>query len=283
MDADSDLIARWTNEEARWREQFQGWDFSKLIETGRIQFNMSEDQLGWDYATIVGQTIAERMSRNDNDPFYLLDLGTAGGEFLETILLRLAIEKQRLRVYATESHEPNFILAQQRLRQHGVAVFLTESDSLNSTLPFAESDVKFDLIISRHTCYNIREVNRLLRPGTGLFITEQVDGRSEMDLIRLFGHEPQWPFFTLSFASSVVREQAPNLELLTAKEAETKVVFKEIDALIIYLHAVPWLVEDFSVEKYQRILLDLHHRQPRDLVFTSKYMLLKAIKCEERC
>jgi hypothetical protein len=138
------------------------------------------------------------------------------------------------------------------------------------------------LIISRHTCYNVREVDRLLKLGTGIFITEQVDGTSSQDLIALFGHQPQWSFFTLRYASLLLKTQAPRMKLVRAQESETKLVFKDIGALIIYLHAVPWMVEDFSVQKYQDVLLKLHHNGQNELTFTSKYMLLKAIKLVEK-
>jgi hypothetical protein len=51
---------------------------------------------------------------------------------------------------------------------------------------------------------------------------------------------------------------------------------------VIYLHAVPWMVEDFSVEKYRDVLLKLYHNGQKELVFTSKYMLLKAIKLADK-
>jgi hypothetical protein len=47
------------------------------------------------------------------------------------------------------------------------------------------------LIITYHTCYKAREVDRLLKFGTGIFITEHVDETSDRDLIELFDHEQQ--------------------------------------------------------------------------------------------
>jgi hypothetical protein len=185
-------------------------------------------------------------------------------------------------VYATESYKPNFLLAKQRLTPYNVTVIQTDSDSLNSLLPFTDDGPKFDLIISRHTCYNAREVDRLLKFGTGIFITEQVDGTSSRDLIELFGHQPQWPFFNLAYASLMLKTQAPCMKLVRAQDSQTKLVFKDIGALVIYLHAVPWMVEDFSVQKYKDVLLKLHHNGQKELVFTSKYMLLKAIKLADK-
>ncbi|CAF2840409.1 unnamed protein product [Rotaria sp. Silwood2] len=275
------LVDSWLREESTWQQQFRGWDFSQLTSSGRISFNMSEEQLGWDYKKFICQTLAKLSDANDNnkdDEIYLLDLGTGGGEYLEEILPRLPIRGKKLTVYATESYRPNFLLAKQRLTPYGVIVIQTDSDSLNSLLPFTNDGPKFDLIISRHTCYNTREVSRLLKFGTGTFITEQVDGTSNRDLIELFGHKPQWPYFTLGYASLTLKHQAPFMKLVRAQESETKLVFKDIGALIIFLHAVPWIVADFSVKKYRHILLKLYDNGHKQLEFTSKYMLLEAIK-----
>ncbi|CAF1047893.1 unnamed protein product [Rotaria sordida] len=285
MGDDQALVASWLHEESTWQQQFRGWDFSQLTSSGRISFNMSEEQLGWDYTKIICQTAAQFADSDDenkSNEIYLLDLGTGGGEYLEGTLARLPSNEKKLIVYATESYEPNFQLAKQRLTPYGVTVIQSESDSLNSLLPFTDDGPKFDLIISRHTCYNIREVDRLLKFKTGIFITQQVDGTSGQDLIELFGHQPQWPFFTLAYASLTLKNQAPSMKLIRAQESETKLVFKDIGALIIYLHAVPWMVEDFSVQKYQDVLLKLYHNEQKELAFTSKYMLLKAIKLADK-
>ena len=275
------LINKWLAEESTWKQQFGGWDFSQLTLSGRISFNMSEEQLGWDFTKIICQTLAKLVESDDNrstDEVYLLDLGTGGGEYLEEILPTLPIREKKLTVYATESHRPNFLLAKQRLMPYGVTVIESDSDSLHSLLPFDDDGPKFDLIISRHTCYNIREVDRLLKFKTGTFITQQVDGTSARDLIELFGHQPKWPFFNLTYGSLGMKSQAPNMKLVQAQESTTNLVFKDIGALIIYLHAVPWLIDDFSVRKYQDVLLKLHHDGQTKLTFTTKYMLLKAIK-----
>ncbi|CAF1581029.1 unnamed protein product [Didymodactylos carnosus] len=288
-DDDQTLISAWLEEESRWREKFQGWDFSQLTKTGRILFNMSEEQLGWDYTQVVCQTLAEIAGEIINREILLLDLGTGGGEFLEAMLPKLyesidrSENKWGLKVYATESYKTNFQLAKQRLISYGVTVIESEPDSLNSLLPFSnDHDPNFDLIISRHTCYNTREIDRLLKPGTGYFITQQVDGASNQDLIELFpGHKPRWPYYTLGYATYIFKHQAPRMKLLRAEESETKLQFNDMGALIVYLHAVPWLVEDFTVQKYRDVLLNLY-RSGEKLKFKSKYMLLKAVKLSNK-
>ena len=281
MADDQALIAGWLAQESTWKEQFRGWNFSPLISSGRISFNMSEEQLGWALTKAICQTLTKLVeSDNGNliEEIFLLDLGTGGGEYLEEILPKLPIKEKKLRVYATESYRPNFLLAKQRLVPYGVTIIESDSDSLNSLLPFDNDGPKFDLIISRHTCYNIREVERLLKFETGTFITQQVDGTSNRDLIELFGHQPKWPSFNLAYASLVVRSQTSYMKLIQAQESTTNLVFNDMGALIIYLHAVPWMVEDFTVKKYKDVLLRLYHSEQKALTFTSKYMLLKAVK-----
>ncbi|UJR11260.1 hypothetical protein I4U23_015442 [Adineta vaga] len=276
MADDQSLVVGWLQAESTWQQQFHGWDFSQLTTNGRILFNMSEEQLGWDYTNIICQTV-EKLA-DSSDDIYLLDLGTGGGEYLDTILSKLSTTRKKLVIYATESYQPNFLLAKERLMSHGVIVIYTNEDSLDSLLPFSDDEIKFDLIISRHTCYNIREVERLLKDGSGMFITQQVDGTSSQDLIELFDHQPKWPFFNLDYACQTLKSQAQRMKLIRAEESETKLVFKDINALIIYLHAVPWMVEDFSVLKYQHVLLKLYHSRQQALEFNSKYMLLQAIR-----
>ena len=281
MTHDQILIDSWLREESTWKEHFRGWDFSSLVSNGRMSFNTSKENLGWDYTEVICQTLEKLIdssSDNNIDEIYLLDLGTGGGEFLEELLRKLPVKGRKLTVYATESYEPNFLLAKQRLISYGFNVVQSESASLNSFLPFPNDWPKFDLIISRHTCYNIREVDRLLKNETGIFITQQVDGKSNQDLIELFCQQAKWPYFNLSYASDLVNLQAPSMKIVQAQESTTYLAFKDIGALIIYLHAVPWVIENFSVHKYKDILLKLYHTGQKEFVFTSKYMLLKAAK-----
>ncbi|CAF1302613.1 unnamed protein product [Rotaria sordida] len=274
MGDDQALVASWLHEESTWQQQFRGWDFSQLTSSGRISFNMSEEQLGWDYTKIICQTVAQLADSDDenkSNEIYLLDLGTGGGEYLEGILARLPSNEKKLIVYATESYEPNFQLAKQRLTPYGVTVIQSESDSLNSLLPFTDDGPKFDLIISRHTCYNIREVDRLLKFKTGIFITQQVDGTSGQDLIELFDHQPQWPFFTLAYASLTLKNQAPSMKLIRAQESETKDprFNNETLAFLQFLSQNP-PPQDNEVEKMRLYMDGIHQKINKKLHETFK-------------
>jgi hypothetical protein len=125
MADDQTLVTSWLHEESTWHQKFRGWDFSQLTSSKRILFNMSEEQLGWDYTNIICQTVAQLAdsdSENKTNEISLLDLGTGGEEYLEEILPKLLSKGKKLMVYATESYKPNFLLAKERLTPYGVTV-----------------------------------------------------------------------------------------------------------------------------------------------------------------
>ena len=148
-------LKRYMLEEKR---NFQGWDFSYLINNGR----MKEFPLTWNYYNIL-----ERYCR---DGISLLDMGTGGGEFLSRLPF-LPIDTS-----ATESYVPNIEIAKGKLEPLGVKVYrITDDDNL----PFEEK--RFNLVVNRHESYSSSEVNRILKEG-GLFITQQVGSLNDKEL-----------------------------------------------------------------------------------------------------
>ena len=246
------LIAEWKKEES---QPFLGWDFSRLI--GRCKFQTPS----WSYDKIARDLITDSHS--------LLDIGTGGGE-------RLATFKDILptRTTATEGHLPNVRLAQERLEPLGVKV-IEANDGLEAKLPF-ESGI-FDLVIDRHTAFNISEVERILMPN-GRFLTEQVDGNNLCDLSEAFNCEQPWPFFTLDYV--LEKSGFTQLEMESAREWKGKAIFKDVSAVVYYLKAVPWTVPNFSVEKYRHDLLSLHARLELEgeLSFHQKLFLVRLRK-----
>ncbi|HHV95300.1 MAG TPA: class I SAM-dependent methyltransferase [Clostridiaceae bacterium] len=121
-------------------KKFEGWDFSYLESTGRMQ----EFPLRWNYRNKV----KSRMSGISS----LLDMGTGGGEFLSSLV--------PLPEYtcATEGYEPNIPVARKRLEPLGVKVYRVDDDEF---LPF--NDETFDLVINRHESYSAKEVKRILK------------------------------------------------------------------------------------------------------------------------
>lgn len=247
------LLEAWKEEE---QAAFSGWDFSHLA--GRLVLDMPP----WSYEAMVRELPPPARS--------VLDLGTGGGE-------RLAEFEDALpdRAVATEGYAPNIILAHERLARLGIDV-VASNDSLAQRLPFAEKS--FDLVIDRHTSFNIAEVERVLTSG-GIFLTQQVDGRNLADLSEVFDTQQPWTFFTLDFVLEQIEET--DLVIETAEKWSGTAVFKDIGALVYYLKAVPWIVpQGFSVAKHQDYLQKLQQRleQEGELTFLPKLFLVEVLK-----
>jgi len=246
------LVEIWKREE---RQPFVGWDFSYL--DGR----MFEDQPPWFYPSRA-VTLMQHSSS-------VLDMGTGGGERL----LELK-EHWPPKVSVTEDYPPNVELATERLRPLGVrveAVRLTDYDPM----PF--SDGEFDLVLNRHSGFNVSEVARILAPG-GTFLTQQVNGLWAHDLLAVFGAKPQWPEETLS--NNVPKLQGAGLKVVKAEEWWGRMAFADVGAIVYYLKAVPWLVPAFSVDTHLDGLLELQSRlgDGERLVFEVGKYLIEARK-----
>ncbi len=246
------LLQQWRREES---EPFEGWDFSHIA--GRYV----EEQPPWSYMEMAKKLMLQSTA--------VLDLGTGGGEKL--LAMKDCFPR---RVVATEGYPPNLTLARRRLLPHGVEVVEAE-ESLEGKLPFANGE--FDLVIDRHSAYNASEVARVLKPR-GVFLTEQVDGRSLMDLHREFGYEPQWTFFTLEYALELIKPT--ELVVIDAREWEGKTVFRDVGALVYFLKAIPWIVQGFTVETHFKQLMKLQERLEKEgqLTFAERLLLIKAEK-----
>ncbi|KHF35169.1 Ubiquinone/menaquinone biosynthesis C-methyltransferase UbiE [Paenibacillus sp. P1XP2] len=211
---------------------FSGWDFSYLGNTGRLQ----EFPLRWNYYNLVEQAISQSES--------MLDMGTGGGEFLSR-LSRLPAH-----TCATEGYKPNVEVARRRLEPLGVRVSYIEKDE---QIPFA--DEEFDLVVNRHESYCPKEVHRILKPG-GLFITQQVGGTNDQELNEwLAAPNDEFAHWNLDYA---VRELEPYFDIEGQDEEVTRSRFYDLGAVVYYLSVIPWQIPDFSVERYDRQLRELH-------------------------
>ena len=228
---EQDLIEQWKGEE---QQPFRGWDFSYL--KGRY-FEASPP---WSYEERVRKLLGEVEA--------VLDMGTGGGE-------KLLEFKDLLPAHtvATEGWPPNLPVARENLEPHGIEVVPYDVEK-EARMPFA--DGSFGLVTNRHEAFDACEVARILKPG-GVFLTQQVDGRSMADLASVFGREAPNPQVTLAACGKEV-EQA-GLVIQFAEEAMGKMRFRDVGALVYYAQAAPWeFPEDFSVERYAAELLGLH-------------------------
>ena len=153
---------------------------------------------------------------------------------------------------ATECFLPNYELCLNELAPLGIRV--ERVDAGEEPLPFKRAS--FDMILNRHGAYDAGEVFRCLAPG-GVFITEQVGSRNNMQLSRrlLPDYSPANPKHDLAHAEAEFR--AAGFELLAGREAFPKLRFFDIGALVYYAGIIEWEFPGFSVERCSRELLTL--------------------------
>ena len=222
---------------------FKGWDFRWL--NGR----KTDYTLPWDYPA----TVKARMG----DIGSMLDIGTGGGE----LLARVAPFPPR--VCATETYPPNVTVAKELLEPLGVDLRDTRNDPDNLHLPFG--DAEFDLVINRHESYSPVEVSRLLK-SRGHFVTQQCGGYGDVDLIEYFKGRIEPMNWTAETASRQLTEVG--FEILNAQEVFPEYSFLDIGAVVYTFKAIPWLLDDFSVEKYRDRLLAMHEHMEEHGCFT---------------
>lgn len=218
----------WKKEEEA--AHIQGWDFSHIH--GRYE---EETDLPWDYERIVRQYL-----RND---FKLLDYDTGGGEFL------LSLNHPFDRTAATEGFQPNVQLCREKLLPLGIDF---KECATPSKIPY-ESET-FDMIINRHGAFDAREFYRLLKKE-GIFITQQVGGDNERDLVEMVLPGTEKPFPHLNLKEQRKEFEAAGFQVVCAKEAYRPIRFYDVGAFVWFAHIIAWEFPGFSVDKcFQQLL-----------------------------
>ncbi len=212
---------------------FSGWDFRWLKDS------LIEEDPPWNYVEIVKKHL--------NGTHSLLDMGTGGGELLSS-LAPLPPD-----THATEAYPPNQRIARVRLEPLGVNVHNIIEES---PLPF--QDERFDLIINRHEWYDPLEVHRILKPN-GIFITQQVSELDNLELHQVLEKGTTFPVGKWSLPQAAIGLYEANFEIQMAEKAALNNAFMDIGAVIYYLKAIPWEIEDFSLETYLDELIQLNN------------------------
>jgi SAM-dependent methyltransferase len=254
MDRDA-LLTQWRAEALA---ELDGWDFSAIA--GRHV----EDSPPWSYDALAREVLSGAGSA--------LDMGTGGGELLLTLGDALPAD-----TVANEGWPPNIPVAQRNLNPHDIAVVEYDADADDPTMPFP--DARFDVVLNRHEAYRADEVLRILRPG-GRFLTQQVDGRDFEETQALFGGHGDYPHITLANLRPEALDAGFDVE--RAEEWSGRSRFTDVGALVHYFSLVPWEVpEDFGVDRYADVLLDLHATGPargEPITFTMRRFFLLARK-----
>lgn len=243
------LLEQWKREE---QASFSGWDFSHVA--SRIQ----DGELPWDYDALAKELLLTAKS--------VLDMGTGGGERLASLA------PLPTHTVAVEAYQPNVPIAKKKLEPLRVEVVGVKD---MQALPL--DDKMFDLIINHHTEYSSVDVYRLLQ-SNGIFLTQQVGGQNLQDLTEFFGQQVPWPEHTLDRAKS--EAQKAGLTVLDAQEWHGTIKITDVGALVYFLKAIPWVVQDFSVTRCQKYLFNLQERLEKDgqLIFGEHRFLFQTKK-----
>jgi SAM-dependent methyltransferase len=220
-----------------WKQEegiahIHGWDFSHIH--GRYE---EENDLPWDYEQIVRQHL--------HNSIRLMDYDTGGGEFL------LSLNHPYSQTAATEGYPPNVKLCSEKLLPLGINF---KECSNPAKIPF--EDESFDLIINRHGDFNAKEIHRLLR-SNGVFITEQVGGDNDRDLVEMVLPGTEKPFPHLNLAEQRKCFERAGFQILKAAEAYRPIKFYDVGAFVWFAHVIEWEFPDFSVDRCFEHLLKM--------------------------
>ncbi len=228
------IVSQWKKDECA---PFEGWNFSHL------KRRVTEEKPPWNYVKT-----AKKLAKGC---LCVLDIDTGGGEVLSKIISR------RHKCYAIEGYTTNVRVARKNLKRLGVNVIYANS---SRTFPF--NDETFDCVLNRHGAINAKEIYRVLKKD-GVFFTQQVDTRKNLiDLLRIFGAQPKWVFNYLQYRKKELVQLG--FTPLKAHEWKGNIIFKDVGALVYFLKATSWLVDNFSVRSHHKYLERLQKKLEKE-------------------
>lgn len=233
----NELYDIWKKEEEI--AHIHGWDFSHIH--GRYE---EEEDLPWDYEKIVRQYMTDSKK--------MMDFDTGGAEFL------LSLHHPYEMTSATEGFPPNVELCKEKLLPLGVD-FRECDDSAN--IPF--DDECFELMINRHGDFTPKEIYRLLKKD-GIFITEQVGGDNDRDLVEMVLPDVPKPFPHLNIKEQREAFEKAGFEIIRAEEAYRPIKFYDVGAFVWFARIIEWEFPGFSVDKCFDELLEMQKILDRD-------------------
>ena len=216
------LKEEWLKEESV--AHVHGWDFSHI--RGRYE---EEKALPWDYKEIIKGYLKPEHR--------LLDIDTGGGEFL------LSLGHPYENTAATESFPPNVELCRQVLSPLGINFRCADGCEV---LPFENNT--FDIVINRHGEFIPSEIYRILKPG-GIFITQQVGGMNDRELVELLLPGTPLPFPDWYLEKVSQQLISAGFEIAKCAEDYGAIKFYDMGALVWFARIIEWEFPEFSVTK----------------------------------
>jgi SAM-dependent methyltransferase len=216
-----------------------GWDFSWF--DGRA----TEERPPWGYQRLL----ADRLVRARAS----LDVQTGGGEVLG------GVEALPPTAVATEGWPPNVEAATRRLHPRGVVVVAAPEQP---PWPFAGD--AFDLVTSRHPATVWwPEIARVLCPG-GTYLAQHVGAESAFELagefLRIGPEEGRARRADLEAEAA----RAAGLEIVQVRTARTRMEFRDIGAVVVFLRKVVWIVPGFDIDRHRGSLRRVDERIRRE-------------------
>ena len=111
-------------------------------------------------------------------------------------------------------------------------------------------------MINRHGSFDPVEAHRLLK-REGLFITQQVGGKNDRDLVEMVLPDVPAPFPELELSIQRKKFEEAGFEIIRAEEVFKPIRLYDVGAFVWFAHIIEWEFPGFSVEKCFAKLLEI--------------------------
>ena len=159
--------------------------------------------------------------------------------------------KTTFRGITTEGFPPNVELCKETLLPLGIDFKPCDNES---DIPFADSS--FDIMINRHGSFDPKEIHRLLKDD-GIFVTQQVGGKNDRDLVEMVLPGTPEPFPELYLSIQKKKFEDAGFEVIRTGEVFRPIRFFDVGAFVWFARIIEWEFPDFSVEKCFDKLLEM--------------------------
>ena len=178
---------------------------------------------------------------------------------------------------ATEGWEPNVKLCREKLIPLGI-----DFRECNDASHFPFDDASFDACINRHGDFDPKELYRVLKPE-GLFITQQVGGENDRDLVEAVLPGTPIPFPHANLAEQKKAFEDEGFEIVRSGEAFRPIHFYDVGAFVWFARIIEWEFPGFSVDRcFDRLLRLQEETERRGRISGTIHRYLIAAKKPEK-